>query len=833
MEIKNDDNREFNLAADYINLSNQSVFLSGKAGTGKTTFLKFIKGSCKKNIAVVAPTGVAAINAGATTIHSFFNLPFHPFIPSDNVKFNSENTSNKHDLISKLRLNSEKKEILQQLELLIIDEISMVRCDTLDAIDAILRYTRNNFSKAFGGVQVLFIGDLYQLPPVIKEEDWQLLKEYYTHPYFFNSKVIEEGQPIYIELKKVYRQSDRKFIDLLNKVRNNKMDEEGYNLLNSRLVNNQQINYDKYITLTTHNQKADVINNSELGKINNDEFILTASIDGIFSEQSFPVEQKLILKVGAKVMFVKNDSEKIKRYYNGKIGTVKKIEEEKIWVECTDAETTSQISLGKETWKNIRYAINAKSKKIEEEELGSFTQYPLRLAWAITIHKSQGLTFDNALVDASAAFASGQVYVALSRCRSLDGLFLKSSISLSSLRSDERIVSYIKMLESSNDDDHLSDAINQYQKEIIKDLFDFKTIESDLSSCIKWNNEKKAFTKNINDWLNKINSDLNILIGYSIRFEPILSSFFSEITSPSDNISLKQKIESAANWYIVELEKLKNDIHNCTAVSDNRQLSSEFTSLLKKVFQSICYKKEILSCCIGGFSLENYQLKKTGVKKELFKFNAYAGAADFISDDIKKNNLFHLLKSKRNEIAEEKNVPVYMVCSSESLQQMSTILPINISELSDINGMGPVKIKQYGKIFLSIIETYCEENNINRSEKEIVIKPLKKKSVNKKPDTKLETFKLYKEGISIKEIAASRNLTITTIEGHLVHYIETGEINIDSLIESKTQDLIKRVLSNNNISGLTEIKNRLPENISYAQIKWMIASLKKSENVDV
>ena len=834
MDFNNEDNREFSLAADYINLSNQSVFLSGKAGTGKTTFLKFIKESCKKNIAVVAPTGVAAINAGASTIHSFFNLPFHPFIPQENVEFNSENSSNKLDLIAKLRFNREKKEILQQLELLIIDEISMVRCDTLDAIDTILRYTRNNIDKVFGGVQVLFIGDLFQLPPVIKDEEWQLLKAYYNHPYFFNSKVIAENQPVYIELKKVYRQSDQVFIDLLNKVRNNKMDEEGYGLIHSRLINNQQIDYDKYITLTTHNQKADVINISELGKIKNKEYILNASIEGIFSEQAFPVEQNLILKVGARVMFVKNDSEKIKRYYNGKIGTVTKIEEDKIWVECTDAETTTLISLSKETWKNIRYAVNPKSKKIEEEELGSFTQYPLRLAWAITIHKSQGLTFDNALVDAAAAFASGQVYVALSRCRSLDGLLLKSSINHSSLRSDERIVSYIKTLQGNNEADLLSDAIRRYQKELIKDLFNFENIETDLAECIRWNNEKKVFPISIKDWLDKINSDINILVVYSRRFESILNNFFSENIPPADNLSLKEKVESAAKWYINELEKLKNELTNCNAVCDNRQLSGEFTFLLKKVFETVSYKRDLLDSCIGGFSVQNYQHRKSFIKKEVFKFNAYAGAADHVSDEMKKSNLYHLLKSKRNEIAEEKSVPVYMVCSTESLQQMATLLPGNLSELGEINGMGPVKLKQYGKIFLSIIEAYCEENEIEQTEKSIVLKPVKKKAESKKkPDTKLETFKLYKEGISIKEIGALRNLTITTIEGHLVHFIETGDIKIDSLIESKTQGLIKGVLSNNNFSGLTEIKNQLPENISYAQIKWMIASIKNLEKSGV
>jgi len=422
------DNQMFQLAADLVNQSSSNIFLTGKAGTGKTTFLRYIKENCAKQLAVVAPTGVAAINAGGVTMHSFFQLPFSPFIPEVGG-FNKQNeeTTNKNGLLSKLRMTTEKKKILQELELLIIDEISMVRCDMLDAVDTVLRHTRRRNNERFGGVQVLFIGDMFQLPPVIKEHDWRLLKDFYSSPYFFDSLVIKEELPVYIEFDKIYRQSEEKFINVLNQLRNNQLDDDGRSLLERRFAPDfKRTKDDGYIILTTHNERARNKNETELNSLTNKSFSYRAEIGGDFPASAYPVEEQLLLKVGSQVMFIKNDTERIKRYFNGKIGIVTELENDKILVQCEDE--TEEIEVKKEKWENIRYTVDKKSRQLNEEVLGSFTQFPLRLAWAITIHKSQGLTFDKVIIDAGEAFAPGQVYVALSRCTTLDGIVLQSAI---------------------------------------------------------------------------------------------------------------------------------------------------------------------------------------------------------------------------------------------------------------------------------------------------------------------------------------------------------------------------------------------------------------------
>ena len=414
-------NTIFNIAVDLVNQSSRNIFLTGKAGTGKTTFLKYIRDNSSKQMAIVAPTGVAAINAGGVTIHSFFQLPFSPFVPESKGFGNNDAIADKHSLLSRLRLTGEKKKVIQELELLVIDEISMVRCDTLDAIDTVMRHIRQRRFERFGGVQVLFIGDMFQLPPVVPEQEWRILSEFYNSPYFFDSKVILDEPPVYIEFTKIYRQSEERFINLLNQVRNNEMDESGMEILDSRFQPAfRRSKDDGYIILTTHNRKADTTNSEELQKINERTYSYTAKIEGDFSEKAYPPDEQLLLKIGAQVMFIKNDLEKVRRYFNGKIGTVTRIEDDKIFVLCKNE--TDEIEVKKETWENIRYSVNKTTRQMEEDVLGSFTQYPLRLAWAITIHKSQGLTFEKAIIDAGEAFAPGQVYVALSRCTSLGGM---------------------------------------------------------------------------------------------------------------------------------------------------------------------------------------------------------------------------------------------------------------------------------------------------------------------------------------------------------------------------------------------------------------------------
>jgi len=476
-------NTIFQLAADFVNNTGRHIFLTGKAGTGKTTFLKHIQSTTRKNCVVVAPTGVAAINAGGVTMHSFFQLPMGPFIPVQHKGFENQGGTDKHGLFRNMRINNSKRKLMQELELLIIDEVSMVRADMLDAMDIILRYYRRQPLLPFGGVQVLFIGDMYQLPPVTVEHEWQLLSQYYASPFFFDAHVIQEAPPLYIELKKIYRQSEQIFIDLLNRVRNNNATAADLDILNKKFQHSfSPSKEEKFITLCTHNYKADQINNTELQKLPAKPFTFKGELTGEFNDKALPAELQLQLKEGAQVMFIKNDKGEARRFYNGKLGTVSKISADKITVLLAGSEES--IVLEKETWRNIRYKLNDTQTEIEEEELGTFTQYPIRLAWAITIHKSQGLTFEKAIIDAGQSFAAGQVYVALSRCTSLDGIVLYSQIQPHSINTDYRIIEFAQREAKY---DHLQTLLSTERKVFeasrLKKLFDWNRV---LTAIENW-----------------------------------------------------------------------------------------------------------------------------------------------------------------------------------------------------------------------------------------------------------------------------------------------------------------------------------------------------------
>lgn len=468
MQYPDSSNTPFRLAAELVNYTSQHIFLTGKAGSGKTTFLHYIRKHTTKKCAVVAPTGVAAINAGGVTMHSFFQLPFEVFLPV-NAPFGGQlNVTYQHSLFSKVQLNSQKREVMEELELLIIDEVSMLRCDKLDCIDSILRGVRKK-NIPFGGVQVLFIGDLYQLPPVAPDADWHIMKAHYKSPFFFDAHVLQSANVAYVELKKIYRQKEKQFIDLLNNVRNNTMTEYDFELLQSRYNPSfRPPADDPYITIASHNYKADKINIDELNKLPGTPSTFAGIIEGDFSDKSLPAEKQLSLKVGAQIMFIKNDSGEDRQYYNGKIAIVKSIQKETITVTMRDEGI--DFELRKETWENIRYQVNKEKNKIDEEIIGKYIQYPIRLAWAVTIHKSQGLTFDRIVIDAGQSFAAGQVYVALSRCTTLEGMVLLSRIFNSAIGTDERVVAFAR---TEMDDSTLEDIIaTEKVRYLQKQLFD-------------------------------------------------------------------------------------------------------------------------------------------------------------------------------------------------------------------------------------------------------------------------------------------------------------------------------------------------------------------------
>lgn len=497
MSLRDESNVTFSLAADFINHTSKSVFLTGKAGTGKTTFLKYISGNTHKNFVVAAPTGVAAINAGGVTLHSLFQLPFGIYLPLHHTPepYSSVQVTTRSTLFKNLQLSKSKRDLLQELELLIIDEVSMVRCDMLDAVDVILKTVRKN-QRPFGGVQVLFIGDLYQLSPVAKGEEWRMLQEYYQSPYFFDAKVVLENPPLCIELKKIYRQNEQVFINLLNNVRNNIATAQDLTLLNSRLTSDE--NTEGFVTLTTHNDKANTINARELGRLPGEGHEFPATIQHEFSDKSYPTDPELILKKGARVMFIKNDTSEEKKYYNGKIATVTDIDGDTVTVEFDQG---GVFELTRETWRNIRYRYNNDTDEIDEEELGSFTQFPVRLAWAITIHKSQGLTFQNAVIDAGNSFATGQVYVALSRCTSLEGLVLQTPITQQQISTDPKVIAYANELK----DELILSGLLQREREVFEKhhfvkLFDFNKV-----------------TRTISDWQETLTAKKNDALKDTIR----------------------------------------------------------------------------------------------------------------------------------------------------------------------------------------------------------------------------------------------------------------------------------------------------------------------------
>lgn len=477
------DNPLFSTAADFVNSTSRHIFLTGKAGTGKTTFLKYIRENTRKKCVVVAPTGVAAINAGGVTMHSLFQLPLGPFLPVTH-KLSGEGVTDQYTLFKNIRVSEEKRELFRDLELLIIDEISMVRCDMLDATDAILRYFRKMPNTPFGGVQVLYIGDLFQLPPVMPDSQWSLLREYYASPFFFHSKAVEQAPPVYVELKKIYRQSQQSFIDILNRIRNAQATRDDLDVLNARSAAEPEA-AQKYITLTTHNHKADRINAEELRNLRGRTHEFKGVVEGDFPDKVLPTDPVLQLKEGAQVMFIRNDKNQERRFYNGKLATVKRIDDQGILVILAGSE--EELLLEQETWNNIRYSYNQQDESINEEKLGSFTQFPIRLAWAITIHKSQGLTFQNAIIDAGDSFAPGQVYVALSRCTSLDGLIVRSRIHATSISTDPLVLEFARRESSENE---LASILDKEKRDFqylqLTKTFDLQKLSDSFDSYVKY-----------------------------------------------------------------------------------------------------------------------------------------------------------------------------------------------------------------------------------------------------------------------------------------------------------------------------------------------------------
>ncbi len=593
-------NRQLQLAFEYIQHTGRNVFLTGKAGTGKTTFLHTMKTNSPKRMIVVAPTGVAAINAGGVTIHSFFQLPFGPRIPD--MESGSDKPAGHY------RFSRQKIDIIRSLDLLVIDEVSMVRADLLDGIDAVLRRFRSG-ARPFGGVQLLMIGDLQQLAPVVKEDEWEILRNHYQTMFFFSSQALARTSFVSIELQHIYRQSDARFIDLLAKVRENRMEEADLIVLNKRCNPAlAQATPDGIITLTTHNFQAQKINEARLAALPGKEKRFEARVEGDFPPYAFPTASELVLKPGAQVMFVKNDSSHEKLFFNGKIGRLQRITEDGLIVECPG--DSKPILVEPAEWKNIKYNLNETTHTIEESESGKFIQFPLKLAWAITIHKSQGLTFDKVIIDARAAFADGQVYVALSRCRSLEGLVLSTPIENRSIKSSPVVGEFTRNLEQNTpDQEQLQEAKRDYQIMLLDELFDFSRLLRCLLSCLKIANEFKTILAGVTPAFfgNIIDAVRAEITGVADKFTLQRGQIITEAADLETTPLLQERVGKAADYFLDKIEALvTGPLQALSVETDNREARQALQKALEAVLKEAGGKLYCLNACRSGIVFADF-----------------------------------------------------------------------------------------------------------------------------------------------------------------------------------------------------------------------------------
>jgi len=818
MNIKS--NTQLKLAFEFVENTGENIFLTGKAGTGKTTFLHSIKSKSFKRSIVVAPTGVAAINAGGVTIHSFFQLPFGPQPPNSN----SNNVSESYQ-----KFNKKKIDIIRSLDLLIIDEISMVRADLLDSIDRVLRRYKNRHVP-FGGVQLLMIGDLQQLAPVVKDDEWKLLKEHYITPFFFSSNALQQTKYISIELQHIYRQDDKRFIELLGKIRENNLDENTVKALNKRFIpgfsnTNKQ---EGYITLTTHNYQSNQINQKRLNSLNGKYYNYKAVVEGEFPENIYPTEYDLLLKIGAQVMFVKNDLSQDKLFYNGKIGIVEHIEDDVVYVKSK--EDNFPIAVSPLTWENTRYTLNDATKEIKEKVIGTFTQYPLKLAWAITIHKSQGLTFEKAIVDAEEAFAHGQVYVALSRCKSMEGLVLNSKISGKSIKGDSSVKMFTnKIKENTPDSDTLYKYRLKYHYDLICELFDFTILHKQIRYFIKLLRENQStIDKGLPEKFFNLESLFEKeIVAVAKNFLKEIDRHVREYNEVEKNMQLQDRIKKGCGYFISKINSNIESVLNKTSIeTDNKQVEKKLNDFIKQIFHQLNIKKACLDSCKEGFLANSYIEARAKASIESVSKTKKSKKAE-VSESSNHPELLKQLKQWRDKIAEDENIPLYMILPRKSMISITNELPGSLKALVSIFGFGKKKAEKFGEDIIKIVNEYCRQNELTP-----MMEPLKPEKSDKntgkrkgEKSSKQVSCDLFKAGFSVDDIAKERNLAKSTVSGHLSYFVGTGDISVENLVSKDKIELITEYFTSVDDYRLGPAKEVLGDNVTFDELRFVFKHL--------